>query len=293
MSSKAAIDIIIPSFNGKHLLQKNLPLVLKNTTNLGKIIVVDNGSTDGTADWIKKNYPSILVLVNSKNLGYTIPINQGVTLSNSEFFILLNNDVAPQQDYLVGPLKLIKDSKVFGVSFCEKQSSWPKFVWEKGKFQFTEGDDKNNLSYSAWASGGSAIFSRKAWNQLGGLDEIYAPWYWEDIDIGYRAWKTGYKIYWDPSSVVSHEHESTSKNLNPSFVNTIKQRNELLFNWLNTKDFQKKISHFFFLLLHSLKHPGYLRIVVLALWRLVSHKHLKRSFILKDSEALLKISKKI
>ncbi|EKD56653.1 MAG: glycosyl transferase family protein, partial [uncultured bacterium] len=163
---------------------------------------------------------------------------------------------------------------------------WPNMSWSEGKIQFTKGGDKSKAVFSAWASGGSAIFSRKIWDKLGGLDEIYAPWYWEDIDIGYRAWKSGYKIIWDPNCNVIHDHESTSKKLNPQYVSLIKQRNELIFNWLNVTDKNFVFGHFAFLVKHTLSHPGYLKIVLFTLWHLMFHKTLKRKFIFKDRDIL-------
>ena len=291
MAPNPTVDVIIPSFNGKYLLEKNLPKVLKNSDYLNQIIVVDNGSTDGSVEWLTQNYPEIIIVKNSSNLGFTKPINQGVSFSKAEFLVLMNNDVSPAKDYLQSALRFFNDDKVFAVSFNEKKSSWPNVFWKDGKLQFIKGEDKTTPRYSAWASGGSAIFKRDIWNKLGGLDEIYAPWYWEDIDIGYRAWKTGFKIIWSPESLVFHEHESTSQKLSPKYVNLIKQRNELIFNWLNIKDKNLTHGHFWFLLKHTLSHPGYLKIIISALWRILSHRSLPRKFIHTDFEVFNLFSK--
>jgi glycosyltransferase involved in cell wall biosynthesis len=90
MSNK--VDVIIPSYNGRHLLEKNLPFLTKNTPNLGKIIVIDNGSTDNTVAWLKDKYPQSVLVRNKTNLGFTKPVNQGVAASGSDFSSL-NNDV--------------------------------------------------------------------------------------------------------------------------------------------------------------------------------------------------------
>jgi GT2 family glycosyltransferase len=281
---KSPVDVIIPSYNGKYLLEKNLSSVVSNTENLGTIIVVDNGSTDDTVSWLNKNFPKVIVLQNKSNLGYTIPVNQGVEASKSELFILINNDVRPKKGYLGSALKYFDDPSLFAVTFNEENSSWPNLSWSGGKMQFSRGQDKTRPYYSAWASGGSAIFRRSVWKELGGLDEIYAPWYWEDIDIGYRAWKSGFKIIWEPRALVVHDHESTSKKLDPKYVNLIKQRNELLFNWLNVRDVSFKTSHLSFLITHSLRHPGYLKVILSAIYRLITHSHIVRAFVVSDQE---------
>lgn len=285
------VDVIIPSFNGKYLLEKHLPEIVKNTDNLNKIIIIDNGSEDDTVDWLAANYPTAIVIRNKTNLGVTIPFNQGVAASNSDYFVLLNNDVSPKKNYLKDVFNYFRDDKVFAVSFNENASSWPCVFWKDGKLQFTQGEDKSVSRFTAWASGGSAIFKRSVWNKIGGVNEIYAPFYWEDIDIGYRAWKCGYKIIWNKSSDVLHEHESTTKTLNQKYVSLIKQRNELLFTWLNIKDKDLLASHLKFLFIHSLKHLGYLKVIFSALIRLTSNNQ-KTKFIKTDREVLSLINQK-
>ncbi len=288
---KPTIDIVIPTFNGKHLLAKHLPSVIKNTDHLNKIIVVDNGSNDGTVEWLETSYPEIVVLKNKTNLGYTVPINQGVAVSSSDYLVLLNNDVQPGESYLKNIFRYFEDENVFAVSFNEKESSWPLVSWEGGKLQYTRGADKTIPHYSTWASGGSAIFRRSIWNKLGGLNEVYAPFYWEDIDIGYRAWKTGYQIIWDPGSVVYHQHESTAKSLNQNKVSLIRQRNELLFTWINITDRDLLKSHFRFLFTYTLTHPGYLKVILSALTRLPSNQQ-KKLFTRTDKQVISLVNQK-
>jgi len=286
---QSSIDIIIPSYNGRRLLTKHLPQVIKHSSYLNKIIVVDNGSTDGTVDWLAEKYPEIQVVRNKTNLGFTIPINQGVAASRSEFFVLLNNDVRPGKDYLKNILSFFHDDKVFAVSFNEAESSWPQISWD-GKIQFTRGEDKSSPRFSPWGSGGSAIFRRTIWDKIGGFNPIYSPYYWEDIDIGYRAWKMGYKVIWDNHSSVFHEHESTASKLNQTYVSEIKQRNELIFNWLNITDKDLVREHRRWLLRHTLTHPGYFKIVFLALIHFLLHKT-KLKFTLTDREVLSNVNR--
>ena len=285
------VDVIIPSFNGKYLLEKHLDKVIKNTDHLNKIIIIDNGSDDGTVDWLEKNYPETIVVKNKTNLGFTKPVNQGVAESKAEYIVLLNNDVEPEKDYLKNIFGYFKDEKVFAVSFNEEKSSWPLFTWREGKIQFTRGEDKSSPIYTTWASGGSAIFRRSIWDNIGGFNEIYAPYYWEDIDICYRSWKMGYKVIWDNQSIVHHEHESTSKKINPNYVNLIKQRNELLFTWINISDRDLRKSHLNFLFSHSLKHPGYLKVIISALLKVITNKQIHH-FVRTDKEVLSLVNQK-
>lgn len=291
MADKPSVDIIIPSYNGRYLLEKHLPEVFNNTDHLNKVIIIDNGSKDDTISWLHKNYPQVEIIKNKYNLGFTIAINQGAAISTTDYLVLLNNDVHPEKGYLKDVLHFFEDDKVFAVSFNEDGSSWPLVTWD-GKIQFTHGKDKTKPRYSAWASGGSAIFRRSIWDKLGGMNEIYAPFYWEDIDLGYRAWKMGYKIIWDNQSLVFHEHESTAKKINPHYLSLIKQRNELLFNWVNISDRDLLTSHRKYLLSLILKHPGYLKVVVVALLRFFT-KNKKIKFVKTDREVLSLVNQKI
>jgi O-antigen biosynthesis protein len=259
------IDIIIPSYNGKALLEKNLPIILKNSPLVKNVIVIDDGSIDETGLFIKDRYPHIKFIKNQKNLGFTKTINIAAKSSSTDYFVLLNNDVKPQAKYLENSLKHFNDNQVFAVTFSEQNASWPEISWSSGKFQFTEGDDRSHSHYSAWASGGSAIFKRSIWNQLGGFDEIYSPGYWEDIDIGWRAWKSGYRIIWEPSAKVIHEHELSFKKINQNYLSLIKQRNELIFTQKNIHDPSLANSFRSQLIKYTLKHPGYLRVILSAL----------------------------
>lgn len=291
MPSKATIDIVIPSYNAFHLLEKNLPSVIKYSGDFNKIIVVDDGSTDETKEKLAKHFPEVVCIRHEKNSGFSVSVNQGVSFSKADYIVLLNNDVYVNKDYLVSPLKYLnKDSHLFAINFNETSSSWPKVWWGSGKMQFTRAEDKSKTFYCAWPSGGSAILRRSTWEDLGGLNEIYSPAYWEDIDLGWRAWKAGYKIIWVPDSSVVHDHESTFGLLDKNFLNNLKQTNELVFTWQNFSDIKLRISHYWFLLSYTALHPGYLKIIIRALLKYTKGGHLSKG-IVTDHEIFSTINK--
>ena len=283
------IDIIISSYNAKSLLEKNLPEVVKFSGDAG-IIVVDDGSDDGTLEFLKEKFPQVICLHHDKNQGFSKSMNIGIGYSQADFVVFLNNDVVPLKGYLEESLKYFVDKDILGVSFNEKNSSWPKVSWHGGKFQFTRGEDKSVAYYAGWLSGGSAMLRRELLVKLHNFNEIYSPGYWEDIDLGWRAWKSGLKILWIPDAHVLHQHESSFSKLDPHFVSTIKQRNELLFIWQNFSEKRFTISHLLFLITHSIKHLGYLRIIFLALKEYLA-KGKKTKGILSDSQVLGLINK--
>lgn len=258
------LEVIIPSFNGLSLFKKHLPSVIKNSPPGTSVVIVDDGSTDGSVNFLAKEFPKVTCLKHEENLGFTKSVNLGVANSTADLIVLLNNDVEPKKNYLSSSIRHFEDDTVFAVTLNEISSSWPQVSWQ-GKLQYIKGADKNLPRYSAWASGGSAVFRKKIWNDLGGFDEIYSPGYWEDIDIGWRAWRAGFQIIWEPDAKVEHQHESTFNKLDDNFVSLVKERNELLFNWKNITDPKLRWEHLTYLIHHSASHPGYLKVIFSAL----------------------------
>lgn len=261
---KLTATVIIPTFNGLPLLKKHLDQIIKLSPKGTDVIVVDDASIDGTVEWLKKEYPAVTCLQNHKNLGFTKSVNLGVDQVTSDLIVLLNNDVAVTKDYLESALTKFDDKSVFAVTFNEIHSSWPEVSFQ-GKLNYIRAEDKIKPHYSCWASGGSAVFRKQYWTELGGFDEVYSPGYWEDIDLGYRAWKAGYTIIWDPDSKVVHEHESSFNKFDKNYLNLIKQRNELIFNWKNITNMKLRLEHLGFLLGYTITHPGYLKVILSAL----------------------------
>lgn len=263
---KLKTDIIITSFNGQKLLKKNLPAVIKNSPSVNQIYVYDDAGIDDTGEFLAKHYPQIKYVKNKKNLGFTQNTNLAVKNSSADFVVLLNNDVAPQKNYLTNALKYFRfHPRLFAISFAEKENSWPLVTWKSGKFSFTQAKKRSRPHYSLWASGGSCIINRRLWKRLGGFNSIYSPGYWEDIDLGLRAWKAGYQIIWTPYAQVDHRHESTFSLFKKDYLNNLKQRNELLFHWQNLSELKLLLSHKYFLLTHILQHPGYTKVIFSAL----------------------------
>ncbi len=259
-----SVSIVITSFNGRHLLEKHLPNVLKHSKIAKQIFVYDDAGDDDTPEWIAKEYPKIVFKRNLRNLGFTKNTNQAINNCDTNFVVLLNNDVSPNKGYLENSLRHFTDPKVVSVTFAEREHSWPKVSWYQGKLSFVEGENRDHTRLCAWPSGGSSIVKKTLWTKIGGYNEIYSPGYWEDIDFGWRALKQGYKIIWDPESSVDHQHESTFKKLSKNFVNLIKQRNELLFIWQNITDHNLIKTHWRFLSTHTMRHPGYVKVILAA-----------------------------
>ncbi len=267
------VSIIIPNYSTKDLLEKNLPKVLvakKNVkNNILEIIVVDDASVDESFNLLKENFPEVKVIKHKVNRGFSSSVNTGARSSKGDLLVLLNTDVIPEEDFLVSVIPMFKDDKVFAVSFNEKDFSWAKGKFEDGFIGHEPGRKTKEVHDTFWVSGGSGIFRRDYWMKLGGMDEkLLSPFYWEDLDLCYRALKRGYKLLWDPDSKVLHKHESTIGKLSKKYVQRIRERNQLIFIWKNLTSPILFKRHIVELFKRMIKHPGYIRIVLMALGRM-------------------------
>lgn len=270
------ISVVIPNYNGARILQKNLPKVIEAVGD-AEMIVVDDTSSDGSIKLLKEKFPRVTLIEKEKNQGFASTVNIGVQHASSEFVLLLNSDVVPEKDFLTPVLSYFKDEKVFAVGLLQKCPEDEKIVlrgrgigkFERGFLIHARGpvSDKDtsevaewtprmveDFKKTLWVSGGAGIFRKSIWEKLGGLCELYNPFYWEDIDISYRALKAEYKIFFEPKSVVHHNQGVTIKGKYSSeYVKTIAYRNQFLFVWLNISYWKYLLEHIIHIPLHLLK----------------------------------------
>jgi GT2 family glycosyltransferase len=242
------ISIIVPNYNGEALLKSNLGKVYREVRSYKsgrtEIIVVDDGSSDKSLDFLNefaKTHSDFKVVQNKKNLGFAPTVNNGVKAANGEIVILLNTDVYPEAGFLEPLLKHFSNEKMFAVGCLDRSVESNGIIlrgrglgeWKRGFLVHRRGEvDKTD---TLWVSGGSGAFRRVIWEDLGGLNELYAPFYWEDIDLSYRGLKSGYEIAFEPKSVVVHEHEKgvIKSRYSKSKIKTIAYRNQFIFVWEN------------------------------------------------------------
>lgn len=302
------ISIVVPNYNGEEILKKNLPVLLGAVENYKKekieVVIVDDCSTDNSIEviesFIKEN--KNLTLVRSEtNKGFSTNVNKGVNASNGEIVILLNTDVIANNSFLTPLLEHFSDESVFAVGCLNESVEDGKIVlrgrgigkWEKGFLMHRAGDlEKDN---TLWISGGSGAFRKKLWDKLGGLDEIYDPFYWEDIDISYRAQRAGFKTLFEKKSIVRHEHEKGAiKSKYASHkVKRIAYRNQFIFVWKNG-NLKNIVSHLFWLPYHLLNGIRGDRALVLGFFDgilklpkvLSSRSRAQKQFVISDKDVL-------
>ncbi len=258
MSQK--ISVVIPNYNGANLLSKNLPRVLENCPGC-QIIVVDDASTDDSVPILKEKFKNVKLIVNPKNLGFSGAVNRGIKNSSGDLVLLLNSDVSPRAGFLKPALNHFKDKKIFAVGLNDCSHEGGKIIERgKGGARFKKGFLNHfaaNIEEgeTLWVSGGSGLFVREILNRLGGFDPIYSPFYWEDIDLSFRARQNGYICLFEPASKVDHYHEegAIKKTREPFEIKTISYRNQFIFVWKNFSDPVFLIQHLLYLPYHLVK----------------------------------------
>lgn len=258
------VSIIIPSFNGKALLEKNLPFVLKackmwdSAHKQWEIIVVDDASHDATGQWIKSNYPNIKFIQNNKNLRFGESCNRAVKKAKGEVVVLLNNDVRPEPDFLLPLLVHFEHSDIFAVGCKEINVAGGNVVFGgRGIMKFQRGlvthwrpTDQTSKNTS-WVSAGSAGYRRSLWLELEGMDRLFRPAYEEDRDLSWQALKAGYSVVFEPDAIVTHDHETTNLRVfGTTAIKIYSMKNQLLFVWKNISNPLLFMEHLFWLPYH-------------------------------------------
>ena len=245
MSDLPPVSIIIPNFNGATLLQNNLPSVLDALECYpggGRVIVVDDGSGDDSLHVVGQHFPQVRLEKHATNLGFAEAIHSGVRVAESDALIFLNSDVRPERDFIAPLIRCLREDGVFSVQSAIREEAGNIHPYCLTRFRFRLGvlkrlktlDLGNQPWWCLYASGGSMAVDKARFNALGGFLPIFKPFYWEDFDLGVRAWRRGWKTLLEPTSVVLHqERGSIQDNVKRQRVRRALQRNKLLAEWIH------------------------------------------------------------
>ncbi len=221
------ISVVIPSRDGLDLLDRVLPGVVADLEGIhGEVIVVDNGSSDGTAAHLAAHWPQVRIEVDSQPLAFSAAVNRGIRLARYSHVCLLNNDMVIRPGFFSALLRAFGQvpdlfcatAQIFfpegerrqetGLAVKpprEADSTDPGFpLWCNEPLP---GED---LSWVLYGSGGCSLYDTQKLRCLGLFDETYSPAYVEDLDIGYRAWQRRWPTVFVARAVVLHHHRATT-----------------------------------------------------------------------------------
>lgn len=231
-SMDSSVDWLVKEFALKQLNkdqitknhEKDQPMADKNEEGRIKKVSVPHGYFPSQLPDLDvyqrdtKSGQSVKVIALHINHRFAASVNIGFLFAQHETVFLLNTDVVPQKKCL-SELQATFKEDVFAVTCLEyestdkKEKSGKNKLWfERGLFIHSKADDFR-AGDTAWASGGSSLYSKSKWLELNGFDKLFYPAYWEDIDISYRARQRGWHVLFEPKAVVYHRHETTNKDV--------------------------------------------------------------------------------
>lgn len=217
--TQPGISVVIPSRNGKELLAAQLAAIVPHVM---ETIVVDNGSDDGTAEWLRREWPAVRVDLSASPLSFAHAVNSGIGRARFSHLCLLNNDMLVSPGFfeaLRAPFETIPEL------FCTTaQILFPPGVRreETGKAVMAQSQPEDfplrcdepqpgeDQTFVLYGSGGCSLYDAEKLRALGCLDEGYRPAYVEDLDVGYRAWQRGWPTVYCAKAVVEHRHRATT-----------------------------------------------------------------------------------
>jgi GT2 family glycosyltransferase len=222
--TEPGISVVIPSRNGRELLSAQLPGIGRDLEGSpAEIIVIDNGSDDGTAAWLRSDWAAVQVDVSTVPLSFARAVNRGLARARFSHVCLLNNDMLIDPGFF--PSLRCAFDHVTDLFCATAQIRFPDGVRreETGKAVMAQsspadfplrcdeplpGEDGTPVLYG---SGGCSLYDAGKLRALGGLDEAYEPAYVEDLDLGYRGWQRAWPSVYVAGALVEHRHRATTR----------------------------------------------------------------------------------
>ena len=238
------VSVIIPNFNGIAFLDTVLNSLEGQSMNDFEVILVDNGSTDGSCSFTAANYPWVHILELPDNFGFCRAVNEGIRASKAPYVLLLNNDTEVTENFVEEMLAAIKrHRKAFScgarmVQYHDRDrlddagNYYCALGWSfaRGRGRDIHAFEKEEKVFAACA--GAAIYRKKILEQIGLFDEEHFA-YLEDVDIGYRARIYGYENWYAPEAVVYHVGSGTSGSRYNQFKTRYSSRNNVYLVYKN------------------------------------------------------------
>ncbi|MFG6334675.1 MAG: glycosyltransferase family 2 protein [Lachnospiraceae bacterium] len=233
--------IIIPNYNGMAYLENCLASLRGEPA---RVIVVDNGSTDGSRELVQEKFPKVRLISLDRNYGFCRAVNRGMEASETTYVILLNNDTEAQTGFVKALEKAMDgDERVFSGAARMVRMDAPSRIDDAGDYYcalgwaFAAGRDKPAENYDApreifSACGGACIYRRRILQKIGMLDENHFA-YLEDVDLGYRARLYGFRNLYVPGAVVRHAGSASSGSRYNAFKAELTARNSVYLAYKN------------------------------------------------------------
>lgn len=232
------VSIVIPNWNGKKFLAGCLDSLAKQTYPNIEVIIIDNGSHDGSIEFLQENYPYVKLGRFEKNTGFSVAVNRGIQDSTGEFVALLNNDTIVDPNWTSELVRAMKEHPEISSAGCKMLAYDDHTMLDGAGDGYRRGGLPGRIGhrerdtgrfdtprYILGACGGAALYRRELFDDIGFFDDDYFA-YLEDVDFGLRAQSAGHKCYYVPTSIVYHLGcGTTGSGYNPLVVRLSAQNN--------------------------------------------------------------------
>jgi GT2 family glycosyltransferase len=222
LQSDLLASLIVLNWNGKELLARCLPSLCALDYPNYEVILVDNGSTDGSVEYVISEFPGISVIENERNLGYAGGMNVGIAQSKGDVVVLLNNDVIVRQDWLAELVGAMVTDERIGVAGCKifladgktlqhagGLISYPLALADHYGYGQPDTGAYEVLANVDYVTSAAMAIRRAVLAEVGYLDDGFFPIYYDDVDICYRARAAGWRVVYVPTSVLIHLESAT------------------------------------------------------------------------------------
>ncbi len=221
------VSVIIVNWNGKKLLEECLESLRNQSFRDFEVIVVDNGSTDGSLEFIRHAFPEVRLAELTSNLGFAGGNNAGIGIAKGRYLALLNNDTRADRDWLQNLIGIAEKTPDAGM-FASKILSYYKpdiidnvgliiyrdcLARGKGRLEEDRGQ-YNDLTEALMPSGCAALYRKEMIKEIGVFDEEFFA-YADDVDIGLRGRLAGWGCLYVPDAVVYHKYSSSTEAYSP------------------------------------------------------------------------------
>lgn len=258
------VSVVLPNYNGRCLLEKNLPsiVVALNLVRIpSEIIVVDDCSTDDSISFVALHYPHIKIIESETNRGFSTTCNRGIAAAKYKYLCVCNTDVTFSENYLQLCIEKLGPEELFAVKgsiinygrnkedVINTESSTLMF-FRRGFFKFKTREEipGKPFKYEISKLGCCFVCRTTDLQKLGGFDEIYSPYYWEDCDLAVRALKNGLRLEFLPDAIVWHQLSSTINTYrSKSNRKVVSNRNKFIFAWRHMDTVSEWFSHTLYL----------------------------------------------
>jgi len=221
------VSVAVVSWNGRSYLEKCLSSLAAQSYPEIEIILVDNGSTDGTAGWVRERFPAVNLILNSANLGFAAANNQAVRRARGEYIATLNNDAWAEPDWLAQLVSAVEEHPRLGMAASQMVfAGRPEVInstgicldrcgisWDRGGGEMAHHGDCQPAEVFG-PSAGAALYRRELFDEVGLFDEDFFA-YLEDVDLAWRARWRGWRAIYVPSARVYHVHSATAREGSP------------------------------------------------------------------------------